>query len=275
MAPDQTWLLVNNFTTHRERFPSIGTIIDDPLRPTTGLLSDVPIENPWTLGYGVDDSEIVKSSEFALRGSVFAQFCQTVGPKVLGKQSKQTETTYQAEDFDTTCMDQFSTPEELAERAQAEEIKASMAGGLRGYKPVYMVTGLKTAFGFECETQVKREQQAEAKSSGTVTDRASAHGDLLLETAETAVSRERSIIYAYQLHKISRKQVDQYEPRAVFSSADPKETTVEPVEISSVTVEHLQAFARETGDKLVVNLAFERNPPEKCTQQLNCVTLDN
>jgi hypothetical protein len=268
----KTFLLMTNFTTHRDGTVQLGNIIADPFRPFKPLsLPPEPLETSVhedrEYGLRYSDSE-------SYQAGVWAQFLQAASVKLSGAVDANESADYTADTLETVTLKHDPTDEQAAERAADPRVSQIMKKGLFGERPVFMITGLKIARGLHRKSGRSDTRQAEASVSASVTDQVAVGASLTashgLSREETA-SSETDIVFAYQLHVISRKgwihrsvSADVYTPKAALLGRDIQDARDEQFEAPAAQLDTLREIARENEDLLIVENVLEMDDECSC-----------
>lgn len=271
----KTFLLMTNFTTHKDGTVQLGNIIADPFRPFKPL--SLPPEPLETSTHEDREYGLHYSDNESYQAGVWAQFLQAASVKLSGAVDANEFAVYSADTLETVTLKLDPTDEQAAERVADLRVSQTMKKGLFGERPVFMITGLKIARGFRRKSGRSDTRQAEASVSAPITDQVAVGASLTAShgfSREESASSETDIVFAYQLHVISRKgwihrsvSADVYIPKAALLGRDKQDAKEEQFEVPAAQLDTLLEIARENEDLLIVKNVVEMD--DECT----CVSL--
>lgn len=204
-----TYVLALNFTYHPNTSICMGDIIEYPDDPTKPL-SSVPGPELKQMTRHFDyDHELSNQSNLSLRGSIWANFLEKASVKIGGGTSDELLIKYTIRRLETIYFTKQPTDEEAAQRVQDKKVRAAINSGLLRKKPVFMITGLKIARGFQLSGNVSSAINANAKFEAPVTPDTGIGANADYSRENKAEGKHRTghdIIFAYQLHIITHKR---------------------------------------------------------------------
>jgi hypothetical protein len=207
MAP--TYVLAPNFTYHPDTSICMGDIVeypDDPTKPLSSVLESGLKQITRHFDY---DNELSNQNILSLRGSIWANFLEKASAKIGGGTSDEVLTKYTIRRLETIYFTKQPTDEEAAERVKEKKVKAAVNAVLLKKKPVFMITGLKVARGFQLARSVSSTTNADATLEARVTSEMGMGADADYSRQKKAEQKHRTgqdIIFAYQLHIITHKR---------------------------------------------------------------------
>ncbi|KAK7981474.1 hypothetical protein PG996_009167 [Apiospora saccharicola] len=247
MTQRPTYFLAPNFTFRPQTGPiRLGSIIADPLRPHRPLSSLDPSELKARYPH---IEQVVEANRALGRNAgrdnalaVWAQFLQSIGPRVSGEKSNNASTEYTSEALTTEYFVEDPSDEEIKQRISDPKTKAVMRGDsfALGGHPVYMITGLKTARGFAVRKELTKSYKVSLEGTATVpvpigsvdVGASISHGKS--KGNSDSWSTEGDIIFAYQLLKIEwkgwkekRLRVDEFIHKQQFLSTSDEDSSDE------------------------------------------------
>nr|RBQ96752.1 hypothetical protein FVER53263_20540 [Fusarium verticillioides] len=250
-----TYVLAPNFTYHPNTSICMGDIVEYPDDPTKPL-SSVPPANLKPITRHLDyDFEASTQSTHSLHGSIWATFLQQATAKISGGTSDDLFNKYTALRLETIYFTKQPTDEEAAERVREKAVKAAVNAGLLMKKPVFMITGLKVARGFQVSSSISSTANAKGEFKAPITSNSGMGADADHSQGKKQEQNHRSrqdIIFAYQLHAIihkgwSQKHVDitVHKPTAAFLNGDQKKNMEDAVSMEMATEPILHDFDPE------------------------------
>lgn len=198
---EPTYLLAPNWTFRPDGPIALGNIIADPFRPQYALSkptkalpeTETATENNWTFA-----SENIRSINVSIWTRMFDQLSLKLGPR----RQKTDKVKIAMKSLDTIYFRDEPSMQDIHERANEPRVLCILSVDSLFRSPVYMVTGLKIAKGFQLTHHGSSEYGFTAKASETVAPEVSAGGKVDME-AKTSVSdgfeAADDIIFAYQL----------------------------------------------------------------------------
>ncbi|KAK3384172.1 hypothetical protein B0T24DRAFT_74185 [Lasiosphaeria ovina] len=242
-----TYLLAPNWDFRPGGPIALGNIVADPFRPHKVLsraagplpLTETILHADWSLRTG---------SARSVHASIWAVFFDAVGVDLLAARSQATVDNYSMRELETTYFVDDPPTEDIVKRIK-DDPKVSKLMRLDSVfcRPVYMITGIKTAKGF----MLRSERSANVIVDGAVSAPVAAGGPSVGGgagvSAETSLAHgltsPQDIVFAYQLLKISPRgwnkktfKLSEYQSKATFLSDDATEEVVPiVVEITHAT----------------------------------------
>lgn len=222
MAQRPTYFLAPNFTFKPETGPiHLGSIIVDPLRPQRPLSKvDRPTleaRYPRIERFVEAERNLSRDTGHDLALAVWAQFLQSVGPRITGERSISTSTEYTSEFLTTAYFAEDPSDVEIKRRISDPKIQAVMRGDFFtfGGHPVYMITGLKIAKGFVASKGSAKSYAVGLEGTATVpipigtvdVGAGISHGQS--RGKHDSWKSTEDIVFAYQLLKIKWKGLKQ------------------------------------------------------------------
>ncbi|KAL7797030.1 hypothetical protein V8C43DRAFT_277976 [Trichoderma afarasin] len=256
MAP--TYILAPNFTYHPNTSICMGDIVEYPDDPTKPLSSVPEPELKHTTRHFDYDNEFGNQSILSLRGSIWAKFIEKANAKIGSGTSDELLTKYTIRRLETVYFTKQPTDEEAAKRIKEKRVKAAVNAGLLMKKPVFMITGLKIARGFQSSTNINSTVNADVKVEAPVPPDAGMGSGVGYSREERAMENHRTgqdIIFAYQLHIIThrrkglklQKDVDirLFKTPAAFLATDEEGGEEDSVAVAVATASILRDFDKE------------------------------
>lgn len=266
MSRLKTFILAPNFhltfDTSSSLYPWLGNIIPDPLNPTRRTLDKLPPDRlpQNTVSVQEEDNVYTATKGRTLNASIWANFLQTASAKAGGEVEREETIRYSMKGgIETRYFE--PTDEEVTRRvAESARIRAAMNSGLFGRQPVYMITGLKIAKGFEFESDVS--SGAAGTAGGSVPVAPEGEASLGAELGGSATRKEgaswkmgggQDIIFAYQVHIIAAKgwremrkriEVDVYHSKQAFLGKRDDGDDFNTMEATVASKELLESEAR-------------------------------
>lgn len=249
----KTYILPPNLTTHPGGSLAIGTIIADPWNPLKPLSTlKKPLE---TVTHTEIDAELKHGSGKGFSTSVWANFLQIASAKVSGGIAADRASNYKFTSLETVTLRDYPSDEYAANRASEPKVKAAMHAGALGRDPVYMITGMKIARGFQLAHQEGHHVHGGVGGTVPITDQVSAGAEVQGErnTEHSYSSRtENDIIFAYQLHVIAEKgwrkkkvTVDDFVPKGGLLRKHDDENVEDAVDTDEATEDDLLAAVED------------------------------
>jgi len=265
----KTYLLMPNFTTHRDGTIQLGNLIADPFRPSKPLsLPSAPVETSshedtaFSLSYSA-----TKSHE----AGVWAQFLQTASMNLTGEINASNLEVYTVDTLETLTMKQDPTDEQAGELSRNPRVSSAMKGAF-GDRPVFMITGIKIAKGFRRTNLKSATKQGEVSGEVPVVEGVSLGGKFAISHGDSRIGSATStsdIVFAYQLHVIAKKgwihkmiSADVYAPKAALLERSKPEITDEQFNAPRASVNTLMEVAKENEDTLTVHEVMDMD--ERC-----------
>jgi len=257
MAP--TYILAPNFTYHPDTSICLGDIVEYPDDPTKPLSSVPEAGLPPITKHFDYENEFSNQSSLSLRGSIWANFLDRASARIGGGTGDEVLTKYTIRRLETIYFTKQPTDEEAAERVKEKKVQAAVDAGLLKKKPVFMITGLKVARGFQLSRSVSSTTDVDAKLEAPITseigmgvDAAHSRGKKAEETHRTG----QDIIFAYQLHIITHKRkglalaqkdvdIAVYRAPGAFLSEDERGGEEDSVVVDVATESALRDFDKE------------------------------
>lgn len=250
-----TYALAPNFTYHPDTSICMGDIVEYPDDPTKPL-SSVPPANLKPITRHLDyDFEASSQNTHSLHGSIWATFLQQASAKIGGGTSDELFNKYTALRLETIYFTKQPTDEEAAVRVREKAVKTAVNAGLLRKKPVFMITGLKVARGFQVSSSISSTANAQGEFKAPITSDTGMGADADYSRGKKQEQKHRSkqdIIFAYQLHAIthkgwSQKDVDitVHKPEAAFLNDDQKTNMEDLVSVELATESILHDFDAE------------------------------
>ena len=276
MAP--TYVLAPNLTYHPNTSICMGDIIEYPDDPTKPLSSVADSESKEITSHFDYDNELSGQTVLSLRGSIWANFLQKASSKIGGGTSDELLARYTIRRLETIYFTKQPTDEEAADRVEDRKVKAAVNAGLLAKKPVFMITGLKVARGFQLSRSVISSADASAELKAHIMPHAEAGVDADYSRQMKAEQKYRTpqdIIFAYQLHIITHKRrgfslaqtnvdISVYGAPAAFLSEGGKGGEEEVVGIEAATESAIREFDKE--------LEMEVGNGKDCEQECICIS---
>jgi len=221
-----TYLLAPNWNFRPGGPIALGNIVVDPFKPHR-VLSKPKSENPpptetatdknWRLHLGTDRNA---------NGSMWAKFLENISFNIGTNHEKSSITDYTMESLDTVYFRNDPSIDEINERVKDQNLRKLMRLDSLLSKPVYMVSGIKIARGFELSTEVSTRHSGNAEASGTVAPEVSVGAKVDVSMGNIRRDGFQSgndIVFAYQLLKIVPKgwrekilELKEYQSKAAF-----------------------------------------------------------
>ncbi|KAK4444754.1 hypothetical protein QBC34DRAFT_474219 [Podospora aff. communis PSN243] len=214
MPPTKTYLLAPNFSYHPGTI-RLGDILRDPFDPTAHL-SRLPPSTPssptntttTTTTHTDLDATFTTTTSHTLQTSLFAKFLGLAQARASGGIDRDQSQSYTTDRLETQYFTHTPTPTDVTERLNHPAVTAAMHAGVYRKSPVYMITGLKIARGLKVEISRGKGSNvgvgvgAPVAASGV---EVGAEVDASRrEDVQSAYRTEVDVIFAYQLHVISR-----------------------------------------------------------------------
>ncbi|KAF2227151.1 hypothetical protein BDZ85DRAFT_257345 [Elsinoe ampelina] len=202
-----TYLLAPNFTLHPGGSLALGSIIEDPFRPTQ--VRSKLTSQPKIVTHTETETSSSRSGGKSFHSSIFAQFLATATANLSGDVSKTTSDKYEMESLETSYFDPEITNEEATALVRDDaKVRASINGGRFGRRPVYVVSGLKVAKAFRYNIEVSTSKGGAVGGSVPIVEgvgMGAEVGGSRDKVSSRAGATAQDIIFAYQLHKIEEK----------------------------------------------------------------------
>ncbi|PVH74788.1 hypothetical protein DL98DRAFT_499260 [Cadophora sp. DSE1049] len=233
IVQNPTYLLAPNWDFHPGGPITLGTIIVNPFRPHRPLTkpdkdailaTDTSTQHNWQLSL-----ETVHS----FKVSVWTVFLESIHLKAEINRERLKNSSFTMESLATEFLHE-PTAEEIKARCNDPDVKRYMHSSSFGRRPVYMVTGLKTARGFALGGGSGSTRRFGVEAGGQIATSVS-----LGAAVEASNSRSNSgqfeaegdIIFAYQLLRIKPKgwtkdgqySISDYQPRQAFLNDEASE----------------------------------------------------
>ncbi|KAK4079748.1 hypothetical protein Trihar35433_853 [Trichoderma harzianum] len=249
---DPTYLLAPNWTYRPNGPIALGNIIVDPFRPQYAISkptkplpeTETATENNW-----IFETEKIRSVNVSIWTRLFNQLSLKLGPN----RQKAESVKIVMKSLETTYFKDVPSMQDIQAIAKEEIVRSFLnADGLLR-SPVYMVTGLKVAKGFQLTHRGSSGRGLSAEITESVAPDMSVGGNANIEIA-TATSNgfeaADDIIFAYQLLIIKPKgwgpkvtfKLDDYRHKAamlVDSSTDEAEEGEIEIEYGGATVDEV------------------------------------
>jgi hypothetical protein len=267
----KTYLLMPNFTTHRDGTVQLGNLIADPFRPSKPLsLPSAPVETSIheDTAFGLSYSA-TRSHE----AGAWAQWLQIASAKLDGAISASNLEDYTADALETLTMKQDPTDEQATKLSREPRVFSAMKGAFGG-RPVFMITGIKVAKGFRRTNQISGTKQGEVNGEVPVVEGLSLGGTFATSHSNSRIESATStsdIVFAYQLHVIARKgwvhktiSADVYVPKAALLERSEPGITNEHFDAFPASVDTLMEVAKENEDTLVIREIMEMDERGVC-----------
>ncbi|KAF4454856.1 Aldehyde dehydrogenase, conserved site [Fusarium austroafricanum] len=255
--PVPTYVLAPNFSYHPNTSICMGDIIRYPEDPTKPL-SSIPESMLQAVTSHFDyDNELSNQNASSLRGSIWANFLHQASATLGGGTADELLTKYSIRRLETIYFTKQPTDEEAAERVKENKVQAAINSGILGKKPVFMITGLKVARGFQLSSIINLATTHDTKFNAKVTSDfvLGADTDCRQENnAEQKYRTEQDFIFAYQLHIITHKgwfweqqnvDITVHKASAAFLNNDKKEEEKDSICTNIATESILRAFDKK------------------------------
>jgi len=246
MAILKTYLFAPNFTTHSDANIQLGTIIANPFRPSKWITRiPLDIETDTHTEY---DRSISPGVSASVHANMFAKFLEAASANAGLQSDNSILDHYTMDTLKTISYKRDITDDEAAEMVNNDTKKRfAMKNSILGSAPVYIVTGLKIAKGFQLTSELSKSKGFSAGANTLITDQVSAGADLVVSQGKTLTeqsSTTQDIVFAYQLHAVANKgwwkkrrvDIDVYTPKAAALGSNNR-TTPDAVEIAEATAE--------------------------------------
>lgn len=277
MAILKTYLFAPNFTTHLGANIQLGTIIVNSFRPSKWIVQvSIDIETDTHVEYDRSVSPGVTASAHA---NMFAKFLETASANTGLQKDKSVLDHYTMDTLETISYKRDITDDQAAEIVNANtKIHKAMKNSILGSAPVYIVTGLKIAKGFQLTSEMAKSKGFNAGATISITEQISAGADPSVSQGKTLneqSSTSQEIVFAYQLHAVANKgwwkkrrvDIDVYAPRAAALGSDNR-TTQDVLAVEEATVEDFDEALIDFGDVVITDqTAYESEADVQC----NCV----
>ncbi|KAK1967663.1 hypothetical protein LY78DRAFT_482529 [Colletotrichum sublineola] len=253
-----TYILAPNFDYHSDGPIQIGSIIADPFRPAKPL-SKVAATPAVATAFQYD----LKTDDYNGRGSKLSLWAHILSAISVGAGAsrstnavksltvKRLETRYLAEE-------PVDDDPEIIRRLEEPRVQATIKGGLFGRAPVYLISGVKIAWGLAVVSETGKAVGGSltattpaAKAIG-IDVGASMEGGKCRKTTSSFNAGDQDSVVAYQLHIIKTRKpskdvatVDVFEIDAAFLHDDESHEESASIEITVGGVEALAEAARE------------------------------
>ncbi|KAI0440644.1 hypothetical protein F4803DRAFT_526827 [Xylaria telfairii] len=205
-----TYLLAPNFTFRPGGPISLGNIITNPFKPH--IVLSRPVQNgrlPETETAQERDWELTVGSARNLNANLWFTFLEGVGIKVAAKHDNQQYTTYTTQTLETVYFKNGVTADLMNERMKDPSVAELMKPNRFLSKPVYMITGIKIAKGFQLSSDGVIGNQCHSGVAGPASGPIGAAGVEAGITGEKSTrykfKSDNEVVFAYQLLKISPK----------------------------------------------------------------------
>jgi len=267
MAILKTYLFAPNFTTHLDTNIQLGTIIANPFRPSKWI-TQVPleIEIDTHVEYNRSVSPGVSASVHA---NMFAKFLETASVNIGLQSDMSILDHYTMDTLETITYKRDITDDEAAEIVNNNtKIQFAMKNSILGSAPVYIVTGLKIAKGFQLTSELTKSKGFNVGAAIPFSEQISTGADLSISQGKTLSeqsSTTQDIIFAYQLHAVATKgwwrkrrvDINVYAPKAAALGNDDR-TTQDAVAVAEATAEDFDGALVDFGDvTLTRHTAYE------------------
>ncbi|UKZ77014.1 hypothetical protein TrVFT333_004730 [Trichoderma virens FT-333] len=247
---DPTYLLAPNWTFHPNGPIALGNIIVDPFRPQYAISrptkplpeTETATENNWTFG-----TDKIRSINVSIWTRLFDQLNLKLGPN----RQKTDTVKITMKSLETIYFRDEPSMQDIQALANDPRIRSILNADSLFRSPVYMVTGLKIAKGFQLTHRGSSGHGFTAEVSENVAPQMSVSGSVDIKT-KTSVLGEfdaaNDIIFAYQLLIIKPKgwgqnitfKLDDFRHKAAMlmdsNSDEEGEENIE-VEFSSATID--------------------------------------
>ncbi|KAH0559858.1 hypothetical protein GP486_003623 [Trichoglossum hirsutum] len=255
-----TYLLSPSWTFRPDGPILLGNIIVDPFRPHRVLKKPDPAKPlPERITSTEKNWRLAAEKASHISVSVWAQFLENVHLKLGANRETAKSGKFVMESLDTVYLKDEPSIEDIDELVKDPKLQKFMRLDSLLCSPVYMVTGLKIAKGFQFTQTDTVKQGATAEASGSVTPSASVGGSIDASTETSSSSGFESandIVFAYQLLRIKPKgwrkktlQVSEFQPKAAFLS-DKDNSEDEPVVVEKDLVSAADLIELQNGIEL-------------------------
>jgi len=247
MSRQPTYILSPNFHFKPGTGPiGLGNIISHPLRPHRALTT-VDTETldriyPRVEKFTSYERSITKGGHSDVSISLWAEFIQTVSGKVSAGHESDVQSNYKMDSLETSYFVNDPPLEEIQARLNAPRVQAvTKSSRVPGFRtPVYMVTGLMVAKGFNVDMSNTKHRNGELGIGGNVPSPAGQVGagvNMAKSTSAEEADQWRAgedVVFAYQLLKIEVKgwkgdkiKYDELRHKAAYLSRDDEDETDE------------------------------------------------
>ncbi|KAH6888446.1 hypothetical protein B0T10DRAFT_54897 [Thelonectria olida] len=250
-----TYVLAPNFTYHPNTSICMGDIVEYPDDPTKPLSSAPPSVLELTTSHFDYENELENQSTLSLSGSIWSNFLEKASAKIGGGTGDELLTKYTIRRLETIYFTKQPTDDEALERVKEKKVMDAVKRGILGKKPVFMITGLKVARGFQLSSSVSSTTKAEAKLEAPITSEVGVRADANYSRETKAAQKHRTgqdIVFAYQLHIITHKgwlqpgvDITVYRPPAALLNNDKKEEGQDSASVEVATESALRDFDQE------------------------------
>ncbi|KAG8674144.1 hypothetical protein FPOAC2_00120 [Fusarium poae] len=269
-----TYILAPSFNYHPDTSICIGDIVQYPEDPTKPL-SSIPkakLEKLVTSHFDYDN-ELSNQNTQSLRGSVWANFLEYASARTGSGAADESLDEYTIRRLETIYFIKQPTDKEAAERVKEDLVQAAVNSGILGKKPVFMITGLKVARGFQWTSKANSTKNVDGEVAAKFTPDVGAGTEYDYSRGNTVEKSSRTgqdIIFAYQLHIITHKgwwlgakkhvDITLYKAPAAFLSDDKEGEEEDSVGM----VEASESLIRTFDEELEVKTVSARNGDEEC-----------
>ncbi|KAF4954706.1 hypothetical protein FSARC_12036 [Fusarium sarcochroum] len=252
MAAVRTYILAPNFQYKPSGPIQIGNIIADPFQPARAL-SNLPEHKAPDIETITEYAhELTQERGHSIGIGFWAQFLQSIGANVSVDHGKDILQEYSIEELETRYMrnEPLDNDADLAQRLAEPRVQTAIKAGVFGNQPVYMITGVKIARGLSVRTALSRTIGGGLGSTMPVVESVSVGGEITTERrngiTNSFAAGEEAIVFAYQLHKISRRGRKQnittgvFESSAAFLHGDVESNKKADVSVRLATIDDLR-----------------------------------
>ncbi|PTB66172.1 hypothetical protein BBK36DRAFT_1141040 [Trichoderma citrinoviride] len=254
---DPTYLVAPNWTYRPGGPIALGNIVLDPFRPQHVLSkptkplpeTETAIEYNWSLA-----TEELRSTNVSIWTRMFDQLNVKLGPR----RNRGEKIEFHMKALETVYFRELPSMEEIQERVNEERVRSILSPSSVFRYPVYMVTGVKIARGFQLIHEGTAQYMCNIKATDTVAPQLAVGASIGMASTTSrsdAFQSGNEIIFAYQLMIIKPKgwgksmayQLDDFRHKAALlvddDHAEEEEENVE-VEISTGTDENIAAVQK-------------------------------
>ncbi|KAK1242346.1 hypothetical protein MKX07_000332 [Trichoderma sp. CBMAI-0711] len=204
---DPTYLVAPNWTYRPDGAIALGNIVLDPFRPQQVLSkptkplpeTETSLELNW-----MHATEKLRSINVGIWTRMFERLGHKLGPK----RNRGQKIVIYMKALETIYFKEMPSMEEIQERVNEEQVRSILSRGSIFRCPVYMVTGVKIARGFQIVHEGTEEYMFGMNASGSVGPQLTV-GASMGVSSKTARSDQflsgNAIIFAYQLMIIKPK----------------------------------------------------------------------